>query len=95
MQMICFNSSTISFEYQGTPYEWKIATCLDDETKLEPMLDTYLSLCLKHDVTPELDAFCKCVNKIDNCIALPVSFVEALVEQKLGIKVDTANTHLN
>jgi hypothetical protein len=95
MQMACLNSSTISFEYKGTPYEWKIATCLDDETKLEPMFNIYLALCLKLDVEPSLDGFCKCVNKVDGCIALPVTFVEKLVEQKLASKVDTDTIPLN
>jgi hypothetical protein len=68
---------------------------MKDESQLEPMLSAFLTLCTKHDVTPELDAFCKCVNRIDDCIAVPVAFLEKLAEQKLATKIESDKVHLN
>lgn len=95
MKTLCFNSSTITFEYHGEEYSWQIATCMKDESQLENMLSIYLTLCHKNDITPTLDSFCKCVNKIDNCIAVPVEFLEELVKEKLALKVETDKVHLN
>jgi hypothetical protein len=86
---------TLEFKFKGEMYTWVIAADIAESKSLEKMLDVYLTLCDTNNIEPEVSAFCNCVNKLDDCIALPTSFMEQLEAMNIAKKVDSSTAHLN